>query len=195
MIVNHDLKFVFVAVPKTATTTIHNYFGIADSRHPYLQEKYHYPLSKILEENPEFSSYYKFGFSRNPWDRMVSSWIEFTTERDHLDTWSAQLPNDFVDFEDFILNFSKTKWSEEIHFHPSHYYLSGCDFVGKYENLNKDFNKVLEHLSYQLIDTDKLPKMRSTQRDSYQRYYTNKNMIDSVASFFEDDIKHYGYSF
>jgi len=205
MFIDTNHKFVFVAVPKTATSTIHNIFNqnsslnTYDSYHPHLQEQYHFPVSKIQELHPEVESYYKFGFCRNPWDRMVSSWIEFTSAVDHINTWSANLLNDFKSFEDFILKFSNTPWSEEIHFQPSSWYLyrngKPVDFIGKYENFSSDFEEVVGKLNLN-IRSDQLPQIRKTKRDkNYQKYYINQKMIDSVASFFKDDIENFGYKF
>lgn len=198
MIIHNRDRYVFVAVPKTATTTIHNYFRqsiVVNDRDEWLQKKYHYPLSSILKENKYASKFFKFGFSRNPWDRMVSSWIDFSTSEGHLKVWSQDLPKDFSSFEDFILNFPNTHWSEELHFLPSYAYLEGADFVGKYENLNEDFKKVLSNINHVEIDILNLPKERKTDRKGYRSYYTNQKMIDAVADFFHDDIEQYGYEF
>lgn len=205
MFVDTNHKFVFVAVPKTATSTIHNIFNQVDSLrkydpyHPHFQEQYHFPISKIYELNPEVVDYYKFGFCRNPWDRMVSSWIEFTTAVDHLNTWSSNLTNQFKSFEDFILRFSDTQWSQEIHFQPSSWYLyqndTPIDFIGRYENFSLDFEKIIGKLNLN-INAEQLPQIRKTNRDKdYQKYYINQRMIDSVASFFKDDIENFEYKF
>lgn len=198
MIINDSQKFVFVAVPKTATTTIHEYFRkdiYINDRDDWLQTKYHYPLDMILKENPISSNYFKFGFARNPWDRMVSSWLDFSKSEGHLLVWSQNLPKDFNTFEDFVINLANTSWSKELHFLPSYSYLKGVDFAGKYENLNNDFKKILARLNHSVFDILNLPRKRKTKRTKYREYYTNQKMIDSVASYFEDDIKHYGYEF
>jgi len=206
MFIDHTHKFVFVAVPKTATSTIHNIFNQTeslrryDSYHPHFQKQYHYPFSEIEKLNPEVSDYFKFGFCRNPWDRMVSSWIEFTQSVDHLNTWSRSLPHDFKDFEDFILRLHDTEWANEIHFRPSSWYLyndenQSVNFIGKYENFNDDLNHIIQTLDIE-VSTENLPQIRKINRDkNYQKYYNNPEMIESVASFFKDDIENFGYKF
>lgn len=206
MFIDHTHKFVFVAVPKTATSTIHNILNQTESLrrydpyHPHFQEQYHYPLTEIKKLNPEVTDYFKFGFCRNPWDRMVSSWIEFTQAVDHLNTWSRSLPEDFKDFEDFTLRLSDTSWSEEIHFHSSSWYLfddsnKPCEFIGRYENFSQDLDRVIKVLGIDVSIQD-LPQIRKTNRDkNYQKYYTNQKMIDSVASIFKEDIQNFDYKF
>ena len=125
---------------------------------------------------------------------MVSSWIDFSTSDGHLKVWSEDLPKDFISFEDFILNFPDTHWSEELHFLPSHSYLKGCDFVGKYENLNEDFKVVLSKIGHQEFNILNLPKERKTDRTDYRSYY-NQKTEDAVADYFREDIENYGYVF
>jgi len=202
MFINHAEKFVFVAVPKTATTTIQIYLNqpkVCDpGKHPHFMEKYHYSYRWILNDHPEATDYFSFGFTRNPWDRMVSSWIEFTSDKGQLDVWSRDL-TEFRNFEDFVLNFSNTRWAQEIHFQPASWYL-GCateqvDFIGRYENLNEDFRTVLSKLGRPVFDIVSTRKFRKTNRDSnYHSYYTDK-MVEIVGSHFHDDIINFGYTY
>lgn len=205
MFIDHTKKFIFVAVPKTATTTIQSYFNehcdnkYDPGHHPYFMEWYHLSIDQILEIEPLIYNYYSFGFTRNPWDRMVSSWIEFTTDIGHLQVWSRDLPNDFKNFEDFILNFRNSKWVNDIHFQPSTWYLCNhlkVDFIGKYENINSDFRQVLSKIGFEPFDIISLNKARKSNRDNdYTKYYTNQQMIDAVGDYFHKDLVNFGYKF
>ena len=104
MIINSDKKYVFVCVPKTATTSLHKFLVIADKlpvrnqlifNREWTGKKWHWPMSSIINEyqNLDFNEYYKFAFHRNPWDRLVSSLIEFTSGKGHIATWSKELCN------------------------------------------------------------------------------------------------------
>lgn len=201
MIIDQDKKYIFIAVPKTASTTIHKVLNhLKKSNDELLQEKYHFPISYIESQITNSDDYFKFGFTRNPWDRFYSSWLEFTTRKDHLETWSSDLINEFKTFEEFVLNFSSTKWAEEIHFRPAYWYLNSkkikIDYVGRYENLKNDLKYICNKLKILDINFEKLPKMRKTERiDNYQIYYNNQKMIDSIADYYSEDIKKYGYTF
>ena len=99
MIINHERRFVFVCVPKTGSTTLSKYFkrtGEFDKPkdHPWLTEKYHYPISRIQTEE-DVKGYYKFAYHRNPYDRLVSSWIDFTQWKGHQ-SWSRGQAVDHV---------------------------------------------------------------------------------------------------
>jgi len=66
MSVNYKHRTIFVAVPKTASQSIRTILG--DEKNPHKDLKQY--QSEITAE--EFSSFYKFGFVRNPFDRAVS---------------------------------------------------------------------------------------------------------------------------
>ena len=100
MIINSDKKYVFVCVPKTATTSLYKFLKIAhklpmSSNKEWTSKKWHWPMSSIINDyrNLNFDKYYKFAFHRNPWDRLVSSFIEFTSDEGHRITWSKKLCN------------------------------------------------------------------------------------------------------
>lgn len=200
MIIDNERKFIFVAVPKTASTTVHKLLNVLGNKQdPYLQEKYHYPIKDILRESNDISNYFTFGFSRNPWDRLYSSWLEFTRNKDHLATWSSELPKEFSTFEEFVLGFENSQWSKEIHFQPSSWYLYNnnrpLDFIGKYENFSKDLKTVFEKLNIVNIDWSNLPHTRKTKRDTDYRIYYNKKTLKIVEHFYKDDIINFGYKF
>ena len=74
MIIDHESKFIFVAVAKTACTSIHRSFEITQDPEPNI---YHMHLKDIIKTNPEAKGYFKFGFVRNPYDRLVSAYHDF----------------------------------------------------------------------------------------------------------------------
>ena len=97
MLISHKHKWIFCHIPKSAGTAIkHQLFPQADvsgcslaqqaegfDRYPAYGPKadldfyVHDPLIKIIrtlknKKNIDASSYFKFSFVRNPWDRLVS---------------------------------------------------------------------------------------------------------------------------
>ena len=65
------------------------------------------------------------------------------------------------------------------------------DFVGRYENLQADFQTVCNKLG---ITNEVLPHKNKTERRNYQDYYNDrtKNMI---FKHFQEDIEMFGYDF
>lgn len=201
MFIDHQRQFIFVATPKTASGTIHWHFNqppLYDGFHPFFMAKYHHPYRWILNDHPETANYFSFGFTRNPWDRMVSSWFEFTSNQGHIDIWSAELTK-YKDFTEFVLDFPTSQWSQEIHFQPASWYL-GCgteqvDFIGSYENINEDFKTILQRIGMPELDIVDQQKLRkSIRHPDYQQYYTERT-IQIIGDHFYDDIINFGYQY
>ena len=203
MIINHKRKFVFVCVPKTASTTLSKFFQKHDKlqiEQSWFMEKWHYPISEIQKEN-NVQDYYSFAYHRNPFDRLVSSWIEFTQDKGHLEVWSRPLVDQFKSWEDFVLNFSDTSWANEIHFRPTTYYTHNDDkqqvnFIARYDHFDRDTKVIFDSigLAPKLLNNNK--RYRKTNRDKdYRTYYKNDKAIEAVAKHFDSDIKTFGDSF
>ena len=163
-------------------------------------EKWHYPISEIQKEN-NVQDYYSFAYHRNPFDRLVSSWIEFTQDKGHLEVWSRPLVDQFKSWEDFVLNFSETSWANEIHFRPTTYYTHNDDkqqvnFVARYNHFDRDTKVIFDSIGLdpKLLNNNK--RYRKTNRDKdYRTYYKNDKAIEAVAKHFDSDIKTFGDSF
>lgn len=202
MIINHKRKFVFVCVPKTGSTTLSKHFLRIDDLFydkSWLMKKWHWPMQGIYERYPNqpLQSYYKFAYHRNPWDRMISSWIEFTEEKGHLATWSQPMKDAFKDFEDFIINFRNTEWAEDIHFRPTTWYTHHegkqiVDHIAMYSKWQEETQKIFNRLDLKIEDLES-KRWRQTKRDKdYKRYYTSDKMIEEVAQHFSMDIHLFG---
>jgi len=203
MIINHKRKFVFVCVPKTASTTLSKFFQKHDKlqiEQSWFMEKWHYPISEIQKEN-NVQDYYSFAYHRNPFDRLVSSWIEFTQDKGHLQVWSTPLVDQYKSWEDFVLNFSDTSWANEIHFRPTTYYTHNDDkqqvnFVARYDHFDRDTKIIFDSIGIDLELLNNNKRYRETNRNKdYRTYYKNDKAIEAVAKHFDSDIKTFGDSF
>ena len=137
----------------------------------------------------QFESYFKFGFVRNPWDRVVSLY-----ER----TEALQLRNEmsFEQFVDWIQYSSATC----VHSSPHRYQLDWfvdangnllADFIGKFERLDEDWAFVAQKLGVE----EKLPHRRENPRARhYTEYYTPRTR-DIIAAKFKVDIERFDYEF
>lgn len=204
MIINHKRKFVFVCVPKTGSTTLSKYFkrtGEFDKTkdHPWLTEKYHHPVCKILQEE-QVKDYYKFAYHRNPFDRLVSSWIDFTQAKGHQ-SWSSKLTEQFKSWDDFAKNFVDTEWANEIHFQPTTYYthvdgVQAVDHVARYEDFTVETQRILTNVGIKYRDEDFNHRFRQTNREKdYRKYYKDDATIETVAKHFRHDLETFGDQF
>ena len=204
MIINHKRKFVFVCVPKTGSTTLSKYFkrtGESDKPkdHPWLTDKYHYPISKIREEE-NVEDYYKFAFYRNPFDRLVSSWLDFTQRKGHQ-SWSSKLKTQFKSWEDFAKNFVNTEWANEIHFQPTTFYthvdgVQAVDYIARYENFSEETQHIFKHLGIEYLADELYHRYRQTNRKkNYRKYYKDDATIEVVSNYFRNDLETFGDKF
>ncbi len=64
------------------------------------------------------------------------------------------------------------------------------DFVGRYEDIDPDFEKICSHIG---ISTS-LPKLNVSNTKPYQQFYTNET-IELIRRTFSSDIALFGYNF
>lgn len=230
--ISHRFRCVFVHVPKTAGQSIEAVFlqacGLSrrrDSRRELLLRPNDDPargperLAHLTAEEyvrlgwltqADFDAYFTFAFVRNPWARLVS---EYRYRQDY-----AQLP-----FREFVLSqlpgrdpFSD-RWR---HVMPQAEFVcdgSGrplVDFVGRYEQLDADFERVrrqvglppgpLPHINQAKPArvprwlSARLPRLGATPKAIPRRPYTDyydAETRDAVAHLYEADCSLFGYRF
>lgn len=182
--ISDQYKCIFVEVPKTGSTSIRSIVG-----HP---PKPHVNIWQIAHEidRERFTSYFKFGFVRNPWDRAVSLY----ERREGL-----QL-RDQMSFEKFVewLKFSSATCIYPL---PHRYQMDWfvdphgnivVDYIGKFETLLHDWAKISSKLG---IDRE-LPhkNRRPGQKKHYAEYYS-KETERMIYERFAVDIEFFGYEF
>jgi len=229
----HHYKTVFVHVPKTAGQSVEQVFlELLDltweTRAPLLLRKNTVPelgpprLAHLTAEQyvrfkymtqEQFDSYFKFAFVRNPWDRMVS-YYKYLDESSDLG------------FKQYLMDSFLTKMWKDMNWfvRPQSSFLYDdddrllVDYVGRFENLQADFNKVCERIG---IGATELPYVNKSEKKpiksisalskvmkmaspaetastvtpkSYQDYYDDESR-DLVAELYKRDIELFGYSF
>ena len=202
--IHHKHKFIFVHVPKCGGTAIEKFFLEKDNisldwrvRAPICHLSAEHKKEYMLHQGTHFAlwkfpkdwreEYFSFSFVRNPWSKMVSCYKYFAkTFKD-------------ISFEEYIIRFGNQEEYyphknpfKRVHFGEQHKLVEGCNFIGRFENLQDDFNKVCEHIN---IKAEQLPKENiSKNRTHYTEYYNTKTK-DIVFNKCEKDIKLFKYEF
>lgn len=142
---------------------------------------------------------YKFTFVRNPYIRALSMYRYMFENK-----YNSQigLQNGFTEFLKF-LKYGGINLNE--HFMPQKdllfFEIHAFDFIGKLENFEKDFSKLLIKLNIKPSDNlrsliqNRINTKHVTLSENYlETYYTEKS-IQLVQQIFKDDFDSFGYSF
>ena len=195
MIVSARYNFIFVHVPKTAGSSIttalkpygkDNRLATASTKHETLAE--FFARNRIVP-----SLYFKFGFVRNPWCRMVSFYF-YLRSRAHKNPEIK----DVYDFAAFLRVLEKdVKWLSRKHsIRPQSDFLFQdgkliADFIGRYENLDEDYAAACAKIG---ISAPALDRINRTQHTHYTGYYDGWGR-DFIAERYKEDIANLGYTF
>ena len=207
MIISHQHRFIFAAVPKTGTHSVRQalreHMSEADieqvglfvnKRFPYEElaaiRHGHLSLAQVRPHVGEeiFDAYFKFAFVRNPFDRFVS-YCSFMTrahgdfDRDPRGTMHRIL------FELRPLN--------HVHFQPQYTLLTNeagaleMDFIGRVERMQDDYDAICARIG---IPSRPLDRVNSSRRGDYRQYY-DRALREGVAALYRGDLERFGYTF
>ena len=222
MILSHRHKFLFIHIPKTGGSSLRRALNRATAWEPYylpLQLVRRvctwttYRIGSVLPRHgsavaardtlmlEQFLAYHKFAFVRNPWDRLVSSFKHL--ERERQDVLGPRKIRTFHEYCDWVLDanlgdlgrrttlvhgFRRTQ-AEYLTDHDGKLLM---DYVGRFEQLEADFQTVLDHLH---LSAAKLGHRRRSQRASDYRCYYDDRTAELVANFYCRDLELFGYEF
>jgi hypothetical protein len=195
---NDATKSIFIHIPKTAGTSI--------AQAAYGRWIGHIPLSRFAAFNADkYREYFKYSFVRNPWDRLLSAYAHLKGFGEPLApreaAWSDVFLGDKTSFEEFVLALRDRQFRRQIiadlHFRPQVAWITvpgsdeiGLDYLGKFETLAEDFEKVADRLGVEAT----LPVMKSSIRAAYQDAYSAE-MRATVEELYQHDIRVLGYEF
>lgn len=191
-----DHRCVFVHIPKAAGIAIaKSLFGNMAGGHWTVQQ-YEYIFRKVLRVR-DFDQYFKFTFTRNPWDRVVSAYFFLRSGGWNTSGLPEYPVRDFTLFSDFVKNWLTEENARSVlHFRPQvdfvrdRYGHVGVDFVGRMESLEEDFEYVRRRLGIEA----QLARTNQSQHLAYQDLYDDKSK-EIVRSVYHSDIEVFGYSF
>ena len=188
MICDHR-NFIFVRVAKTGSSSIIKVLFPKKTWRRRTKvndwEKFdpnHYPLFKIKEviSKEKYESYFKFAFVRNPYDRCLSA-------------WKYSLKKGFTNPDNNFPNYVKhlNQNNTDAKYFSQYEFVEGCDFVGKLENLQEDFNIICDKIG---IPQKQLPHINKSKHKHYTEYYDEETK-QIVAERYAKDIEYFRYEF
>lgn len=192
-----DKKAIFVHIPKCAGVSVaRSLFGNFGGTHTRISN---YMLAFSHEE---FSSFFKFTFVRDPWDRLASAYFFLKKGGMHdLDAqWAEENLKGHESFEQFVMAWlSPANAEKSLHFVPQYRFICKpgsqtpeVDFIGRFENIQQDFSLIADRMGVEASLAEENVTAVSVER--YKDLYTEQ-MRDKVASVYQVDIKLFGYRF
>ncbi|MFW6009256.1 MAG: sulfotransferase family 2 domain-containing protein [archaeon] len=141
----------------------------------------------------EFENYFTFCFVRNPYDRAVSEykWITKNIKGVSFLEYLERLNNPKRPDKEKIIPLNKNSWE----FYTINNQVV-VDFIGKFENLEKDFEKICKKIGIP-FDKNKLPKAKVSKKGknfSYRNWY-GKREKELVEKIYEKELKYFNYKF
>lgn len=196
-------NFVFIHVPKSAGRSITKILGGETAGIPT-----HLPHFCLKQYG--IDDRFSFGFVRNPWDRAVSMY-KFICQKKLRPHESAEYQAQAREMgfkrwlmEDaFFIDQDRQWWSESLlpmQTRSQMFWLDGCDFIGKVENIDQDFARIRAKIGIgNWLDTilaplRRVPNKNRSVRGAYDRYY-DADTMEFVATHFRRDIEMFGYKF
>jgi len=208
MLVSRSHQFVFVHTPRTGGTSMRQLLTPlstqgAKSRANKLWSRLglvpwhrrYFPIHTTLRQaetilpGQVFGEFFKFGFVRNPWERMASHYQALFHNPSHP---RHEKVRSFADFESYLAYEAKRGKVVQVGMLTSESGNLGVDFLGRFENLAKDFSDVCARLG---IKAD-LPHLNQANPSGYdwREMYTSQAM-DFVAKHWMQEIEMFGYTF
>jgi Sulfotransferase family len=207
MIISHLHRYIFFAIPKTGTHSVRQALrptmGDADLEQVglFVQKKFPFPelrdtqhghfsamdIRPVVGEQV-FSSYLKFAFVRNPFDRFVS--------------YCAFMSRKTGSFEAAPIPFMKhvvrdLRPLHHILFRPQTSFVADADgrllidFVGRNETMQSSYDALCERLN---LPTTTLARINSSSRRAYQEYF-DADLIGWVSDLYRTDLEMFNYRF
>jgi len=185
LVLNNKGTYFFMR--KVATTTLTKIF-----------EKYETYRGSQLPKN--YEEYFKFTFVRNPYDRVVSCWKNKVCDREGDNTVRLKHGIDkntpFKEFVKVIHGIPDIR--ADRHILPQHKFLVDKkgklipDFIGKFENLEKDYKYVMKKLGVK--NPPRLPRENKSKRKKSYRSYYDEETRRLVYERYKKDFELFGYN-
>jgi len=200
--INHEHKFIFIHIPKTAGTSIESLF-VPNAGKRDVPFK-HTTFNKLHKMSPDMCrDYFTFTFTRNPYSLLVSTYNWSKNPKNigqrNKSRWFSKHT-----FKEFILSLNSppgrlscrtpVSWivpDSQYSYIQSSDGAINLDYIGKVERLQQDFDIICDKIK---INRQQLPHVNETNQKHYSEYYDDETRR-IVAKKYAKDIELFGYKF
>jgi chondroitin 4-sulfotransferase 11 len=200
IVISDKFKYAWFPMTKVASCSITRALNTINDFDSKLKRN---EIWNSLEYNQEkLKNYFKFVFVRNPFDRLVSCYFNKIlmtknwdgTKRTPENDIHKKMIQDNISFTDFVRKITTLHWKTDAHWDLQSDRLPNInefDFVGRYENLQKDFDYVCKQIKLKQYN---LPSILKTNHKHYSYYYTNET-IKIVEEKYKKDLDLFNYMY
>ena len=134
-----------------------------------------------------FHSYFTFAMSRNPYDRVVSLFHDFTEARQIIRARN---------FAAFVRKHLEEKWQHDVHFKPQSFFLYHEDrrVVDRVYAFEDGLESALADVGQRLgFVPAQVGKSRQSTRGPWQDYYRDPHLLQVINTLYAEDFERFGY--
>jgi hypothetical protein len=202
-VIDHQLKAIYLSIPKNANTSIKSALltmsNTGDPQNPHANDTPFESIELNTVRSQKYAKYFRFTFVRNPWDRLLSAWADKCGAESNVDLSRFGMPKGvpFAHFVDAACELNDLYTDVHLRSQVDILHIRGAclpDFIGRFENLKQDWERVLLALKLSKDRRVELPQMQRSAHEGYRKMY-NQQMAQKVATRYARDIEFFGYSF
>ena len=186
-VINHKYKHSFIHIPKCAGHSMQSHLWVGNVCHTTVKD--------YIENDEWREDYFSWTFVRNPLDRLLSSYFWVKKPKYKFEKWHTELREKHViNFDNFVRWLDNANIENDILLKPQHEYVLYNDiikinFVGRFENLNKDWSYVTNKVMGKEIP---ILHKNKTDHKHYMEYYDD-SLIEIVFNKYKKDFKVFNY--
>ena len=191
MLISHSKKLIFIHVHRTGGSSAGNVFR---SKEMGCRDTFSQHSNAMTVEDSFFEKYfdyYTFGFTRNPWERMLSwySLLHFNDQKSL--TEERQRLESFIEY-DAVLDSTNCFF----HYNSLDYFTNKkgdfiADKIFRFEKFHAEILRITDRFNVKSIE---IPCVNVTSPKDYREYYTDKSrkLIEEKC---RKDIEYFNYTF
>lgn len=182
-IVNNKHRFIYMHPQKCAGGALSNLLKREFSDTNLHIEKNHHPnfLDVVELTNQPLEKYFKFGVTRNTYDRVVSMYFH------------AKKHNNYTqDFDNFVLRSLNSWFGMHDKFTYQNEYM--MDYIIRFEHFDEDVKSVMNKLGVYEYELEYITHNTERPIKDYRPFY-NENTQKGVYDLFQWEIDKYNYEF
>lgn len=194
MFVSEKDKFIFIHTPKTAGSSIHIFFKDyyclkgKDRQDPI--PPIHHMKAKLFLKYNNLNSFYKFAFVRNPFDRLVSAFSDFTQIRPKYVSRRKKIIS-LLGFNKYKYEYDYYELEDKNHESYSDLCEKGLKFNNKKESLKIKKNETFRDFCMKFAESKWLNDIHFAPQTEFLCDSKNKLLLDFVGKYenLEEDLK------